>query len=197
MNVVNTVVDIETTMQLDDNKKTITSPFFGQQIVSVGYNSKSFNAYDSRYLFFYHEGREPTPNAFNTLQSALDKTDILIGHNIKFDLGWLRECGIEYRGKLFDTMVAEYILQRGQKKSLTLDECCRRRGIPGKSKDKIDPYLKEGLSYEAIPWDVVEEYGKTDVDITGMLAQAQLEDFGVMSWEKYVEGKVHVSLASA
>ena len=69
--------------------------------------------------------------------------------------------------------------------------------IPGKSKDKIAPYLKEGLSYEAIPWDVVEEYGKTDVDITGMLAQAQLEDFGVMSWEKYVEGKVHVSLASA
>ena len=197
MNVVNTVVDIETTMQLDDDKKTITSPFFGQQIVSVGYNSKSFNTYDSRYLFFYHEGREPTPNAFNTLQSALDKTDILIGHNIKFDLGRLRECGIEYRGKLFDTMVAEYILQRGQKKSLTLDECCRRRGIPGKSRDKIDPYLKEGLSYEAIPWDVVEEYGKTDVDITGMLAQAQLEDFGVMSWEKYVEGNVHVSLASA
>ena len=197
MNVVNTVVDIETTMQLDDDKKTITSPFFGQQIVSVGYNSKSFNTYDSRYLFFYHEGREPTPNAFNTLQSALDKTYILIGHNIKFDLGWLRECGIEYRGKLFDTMVAEYILQRGQKKSLTLDEGCRRRGIPGKSKDKIDPYLKEGLSYEAIPWDVVEEYGKTDVDITGMLAQAQLEDFGVMSWEKYMEGNVHVSLASA
>ena len=197
MNVVNTVVDIETTMQLDDDKKTITSPFFGQQIVSVGYNSKSFNTYDSRYLFFYHEGREPTPNAFNTLQSALDKTDILIGHNIKFDLGWLRECGIEYRGKLFDTMVAEYILQRGQKKPLSLDECCKRRGIPGKSKDKIDPYLKEGLSYEAIPWDVVEEYGKTDVDITGMLAQAQLEDFGVMSWEKYMEGNVHVSLASA
>ena len=181
MSVVNTVIDIETTMQLDDDKKTITSPFFGEQLVSVGYNSKSFNTYDSRYLFFYHEGREPTPNAFNTLQSALDKTDILIGHNIKFDLGWLRECGIEYRGKLFDTMVAEYILQRGQKKSLSLDECCRRRGIPGKSKDKIDPYLKEGLSYEAIPWDVVEEYGKTDVDITGMLAQAQQEHFGVMS----------------
>ena len=63
MNIVNTVIDIETTMQLDDDKKTVTSPFFGQQIVSVGYNSKSFNAYDSRYLFFYHEGREPTQNA--------------------------------------------------------------------------------------------------------------------------------------
>ena len=196
MNIVNTVIDIETTMQLDDDKKTITSPFFGQQIVSVGYNSKSYNAYDSRYLFFYHEGREPTQNAFNTLQSALDKTDILIGHNIKFDLGWLRECGILYRGKLFDTMVAEYILQRGQKKSLTLDECCRRRGIPGKNKNKIDPYLKEGLSYEAIPWDVVEEYGKTDVSITGVLAEKQLQELGVASWEKYVEGKVHVSFAS-
>ena len=195
MTIVNTVVDIETTMQLDDDKKTITSPFFGQQIVSVGYNSKSNISYDSNYLFFYHEGREPTQNAFNTLQSALDKTDILIGHNIKFDLGWLRECGLDYRGKLFDTMVAEYILQRGQKKPLSLDECCKRRGIPGKNRDKIDPYLKDGMSYEAIPWDIVEEYGKTDVDITGTLAQAQLEDFGVMSWEKYMEGQVHVAIA--
>ena len=195
MNIVNTVLDIETTMQLDDDKKTITSPFFGQQIVSVGYSSKSNISYDSRYLFFYHEEREPTQNAFNTLQSALDKTDILIGHNIKFDLGWLRECGLDYRGKLFDTMVAEYILLRGQKQPLSLDECCKRRGIPGKNRDKIDPYLKDGMSYEAIPWDIVEEYGKTDVDITGALAQAQLEDFGLPSWEKYMEGQVHVAIA--
>ena len=186
MRAIYTTVDIETTYKLDDDKKTITSPFFGQQIVSVGYNSKSDISYDSRYLFFYHEGREPTKNAFNTLQSALDKTDILIGHNIKFDLGWLRECGLQYRGRLFDTMVAEYILLRGQKQPLALDECCRRRGIPGKNKDRLDPYLKEGVSFESIPWDIVEEYGKTDVDITGALADKQLQDFGVASWEKYL-----------
>ena len=196
MNIINTVIDIETTMQLDDDKKTITSPFFGQQLVSVGYNSKSFNTCDSRYLFFYHEGREPTQNAFNTLQSALDKTDILIGHNIKFDLGWLRECGFQYKGKLFDTMVAEYILLRGQKQSKSLDECCKRRGIPGKNNEKVNSYIKEGISYEAMPWEEVEEYGKTDVSITGALAEKQLQELGVASWEKYTEGKVHVAFAS-
>ena len=195
MTIIYTAIDIETTYKLDDDKKTITSPFFGQQIVSVGYSCKSVNSYTSNYLCFYHEDREPSLNAFDILQKALNSTDILIGHNIKFDLGWLRECGLEYTGRLFDTMVAEYILLRGQKQSMALDECCRRRGIPGNKKDELAPYLKDGVSFEHIPWDVVEEYGKRDVIITGLLADRQLVDLGVNSWNDYEGAQVHVSLA--
>ena len=188
MTTVSTVLDIETTYKLDDDKKTSTSPFFGQQIVSVGYKSYLMGGYESKYLCFYHDDRQPTPNAFSSLQSVLDQTDILIGHNLKFDLGWLRECGFIYTGKLFDIMVAEYILLRGQKQSLSLDECCKRRGIAGKNKERLDPFLKDNVSFESIPWDVVEEYGKTDVDITSTLAHKQLEDFGVDSFDKYLAG---------
>lgn len=195
MTIIYTTIDIETTEKLDDDKKTVTSPFFGQQIVSVGFNKKSFNAYENNYLCFYHEGRGPTKNAFDILQKALDDTDILIGHNIKFDLGWLRECGLKYTGKLFDTMVAEYVLLRGQKSAMSLDECCKRRGIPGKKKDEIEPYRKKNIGFDTIPWDIVEEYGRMDVTITSLLAEKQLEDLGVNSWDDYSKGQVHVSLA--
>ena len=54
MTIIYTAIDIETTYKLDDDKKTITSPFFGQQIVFVGYSCKSVNSYTSNYLCFYH-----------------------------------------------------------------------------------------------------------------------------------------------
>ena len=49
----------------------------------------------------------------------------MVGHNLKFDLSWLLECGFKYEGKIWDTMVAESVLFRGQRKPLSLKECCR------------------------------------------------------------------------
>ena len=46
--------------------------------------------------------------------SALDHADVIIGHNVKFDLAWIRECGFVYDGNVYDTMVAEYLLARSQ-----------------------------------------------------------------------------------
>ena len=46
------------------------------------------------YLCFYHKDRPPTENAKRQLQAVLDMTKLLVGHNIKFDLKWLRACGL-------------------------------------------------------------------------------------------------------
>ena len=73
-------------------------------------------------------------------------------------------------------MLGEYILNRGIRKSLTLDMCCRRRKIG--SKDKIiHEFLDRGVSFENIPKDIVEKYGRIDVEITRKLFDSQMDDF--------------------
>ena len=51
------------------------------------------------------------------------KSYIKFGHNIKFDLIWLWESGFKYEGRVYDTMVGEYLLQRGVGISLKLKHC--------------------------------------------------------------------------
>ena len=175
-----TVLDIETTMDFESSS---SSPYDGQQMVFVGYTSftPDLSVFETNGLFFFHNQCEPTPQAKNKLQEKLDETTCLVGHNLKFDLQWLRECGFKYDMFLWDTMVAEYLLHRGEKKAISLAECARRRGLSEKRVDLTDKYIKQKVSYEDMPFDVVREYCMADVNTTSELAQQQLQDFK-MSW---------------
>ena len=39
---------------------------------------------------------------------------------------WLKACGFNYGGKVWDTMLWEYLLLKGGKASVSLAECCKR-----------------------------------------------------------------------
>ena len=86
-------LDVETSFSKTDTG-TVSSPFFGQQLVSVGYQlwnmAPHFGPFriDSEYLFFNHNSVPNFVDGFKVLQDALDNTDVLVGHNIKFDLTW-------------------------------------------------------------------------------------------------------------
>ena len=113
---------------------------------------------------------------FETIQERLDQTTLLVGHNLKFDLMWMLEAGFKYSGKVYDTMLGEYILNKGIRKSLTLQMCCQRRKI-GMKDDRIKYYMDEGITFDNIPADLVEEYGRNDVVITKRLFDSQMQDF--------------------
>ena len=89
---------------------------------------------------------------------------------------WLLEAGFKYSGRVYDTMLGEYILNKGIRKSLTLEMCCRRRKI-GSKDSAVKEWMDRGVSFENIPADVVEEYGKIDVQITRRLFDSQMSDF--------------------
>ena len=162
-----TTVDVETSWQKNENGGYDPSPFHPDNIlVSVGINDE--------YYFTNHSERVDK-GCFKNIQDTLDKTTLLIGHNIKFDLMWLLEAGFKYNGRVYDTMLGEYILNRGVRKSLTLEMCCRRRKI-GSKDSSIKEYMDRGISFENIPVDVVEEYGKIDVQITRSLFDSQMAD---------------------
>jgi len=162
-----TVLDIETTF----TKEGDPSPFNPEnRLVSVGINDE--------YYFFHHdeEIKKDLTESRKAIQDILDKSDVVVGHNLKFDMSWLYQCGFTYKGKLYDTMLGEYIINRGEKKSVSLKESCRRRGISLKS-DILATYMNEGYGIEQIPMAKLEEYGKQDVKITKELYEVQTQAF--------------------
>jgi DNA polymerase I-like protein with 3'-5' exonuclease and polymerase domains len=163
-----TTVDVETSWQKTETGGYDPSPFHEDNIlVSVGINEQ--------YYFTNHSERVDK-GCYEKIQDTLDKTTLLVGHNIKFDLMWLLEAGFKYTGRVYDTMLGEYILNRGVRKSLTLEMSCRRRKI-GSKDDSIKEFMDRGVSFENIPADIVEEYGKIDVEITRRLFDSQMADF--------------------
>jgi len=164
-----TVLDVETSFQIKDGKVD-PLPFNPNNcLVSIGAN-------DDYYFFNHnHESFDIQAN-HKAVQDMLDTTTLLVGHNVKFDLVWLLESGFKYDGRLYDTMIGEYILLRGLRKPLSLKDICKRRSISQKS-DAVDKYMKQKISFEDIPVDIIEEYGRQDVISTRALFDAQMVDF--------------------
>ena len=162
-----TTIDVETSYQKTETGGMDPSPFNPNNIlVSIGINDE--------YYFTNHSERIDE-GCYHKIQKILDETTLLIGHNIKFDLSWLLEAGFKYTGNVYDTMIAEYVLNRGVRKSLTLLMCCQRRKLDAKD-DAVKEYMDRGVSFENIPADIVEQYGKIDVAITRQLFDSQMED---------------------
>ena len=139
------------------------------------------------YEFYYHKDKENWYESTTTekIQNDLDKADVLVGQNIKFDITWLRACGFKYEGEIYDTMVAEYIRAKGRRWSLALVALAKRYNVTQKQTDLVTPYLKEGKTFYDIPAEIVEEYGKADVVATEQVAVKQLEAFGLTFEELY------------
>jgi len=176
-----TYLDVETTFVVDENRRTDPSPFnANNKLVTVQYSHD--NELPQLHWFYHKDMDEMSTEmavgeAFNLVQNVLDKTTLLVGHNIKFDLMWLWESGFTYDGKVYDTMIGEYVLMRGQKWGLSLHDSCIRRKVALKKSDLTHNYLKDGIGFDAMPMDVVQEYGIADVESTKQLHLAQQDIF--------------------
>lgn len=169
------VLDIETTYK-EVNGKTNPSPFItGNKLVSVGVINFDSKGDKIDYFKFFHSSGDESQENFKKLNAYLQNTQLLIGHNIKFDLQWLLECGFKYNGNLYDTMVIDYLLSGGIKCDLTLDGCCRRRNVELPKKDLVSEYIDKGIGFDKISWDTLKEYGIADIKATKCLADYQLD----------------------
>ena len=178
-------LDVETTHKTKGSGGTTALPYFNNRLVSIGY--KWLGEDEVGYDFVYHSDERASveDNWFRNMQATLDKTDVLVGQNLKFDLTWVRACGFKYDGHVYDTMVAEYILAKARRWSLSLDSLAKRYGVTQKEKDLVAPYLKDGKTFYDIPYDIVKEYGIADVIATEEVAVKQLEAFGTTFGELF------------
>ena len=107
------------------------------------------------------------------IQNLLDKATVLIGHNISYDLVWLWECGFKYNGPVFDTMLTEYVLQRGLKEPLSLEACAKRHNLDTKKQDTLKEYFAKGMNVDEIPREELTEYLISDLKATQELSNNQ------------------------
>ena len=110
---------------------------------------------------------------YEQVQWFLDEATILICHNAAYDLMWLWESGFKYDGPVFDTMLAEYVMQRGQKEPLSLDACAQRYELSWQKQDTLKEYFKQGVSTRDIPYNELTVYLVADLHATQELSDRQ------------------------
>ena len=108
------------------------------------------------------------------LTDYISSVDFIVAHNVKFELQWLHRCGLDLRSVLvYDTLLAEYVINGNRRRALDLSSCCKRRGLPSKE-SLVDKLIKAGVCPSTIPTRWLMEYCEQDVNITDALFRKQL-----------------------
>ena len=159
-------LDVENTV-VKRNGKMHLDPFEPQNtLVMVGMLDDHMN---ETIVTFDHAEQQPTTDGRRMVQDALDAAHLLVAHNAPHDLLWLWESGFTYDGEVFDTMLGEYVLQRGQKQPLSLEACAERYELETKKQDTLKEYFKDGYSTRDIPHAELAEYLSHDLHATQQL----------------------------
>ena len=156
LDVENTVLKREGKLQLDPFEPT-------NKLVMVGCLTDT----GKEYLFRMDDSKV---SYHLNIQKLLDDATVLIGHNIVHDLMWLWESGFKYDKPVFDTMLGAYVLQRGEKKALSLEMCAERYNLDVKKQDTLKQYLKKGYAVDEIPKDELSSYLSDDLKVTQELS---------------------------
>ena len=123
---------------------------------------------------FDHADHPNQDDYYERVQMLLDEATVLICHNAAHDLLWLWESGFKYDGPVFDTMLAEYVLQRGQKQPLSLEACAERYELDTKKQDTLKQYFAKGVSTRDIPYNELTKYLISDLEATQQLSDRQM-----------------------
>jgi DNA polymerase-1 len=119
------------------------------------------------------ENRDEVIQVLNQLKPVFDKEDILwIGQNIKYDMIMLRWYGFELKGRLYDTMLANYVIEPEGKRSMDMLSMKYLGYQPVSIEELIGKKGKGQLNMRDVPVEQVKEYAAEDADITLQLKQA-------------------------
>jgi DNA polymerase-1 len=94
-----------------------------------------------------------------------------IGQNIKYDLKILSHYGVQIKGKLFDTMIAHYLINPDMRHNMDVLSETYLKYSPKSIEDLIGKKGKNQLSMRDISLEDIKEYAAEDADITYQLKQ--------------------------
>ena len=168
------VLDLETTVERIDGRIDNSPKNPNNRCVSAHYGWLGTETVDEVLTdLFYHKELE-SPDHVDRLKQYLVEADGLICHNVKFDAEWLSEMGFVLPPVVYDTMICEYLLAKGQRRVLSLKESAIRRSTTSiKKSDLVDDMFKDGTCFSEMPLNVVIEYAEADVKACGELFLAQ------------------------
>ena len=97
-----------------------------------------------------------------------DETILKIGQNLKYDISMLAQYGINVKGKMFDTMLAHYLLEPEQRHNMDYLAEVYLNYITIPIEDLIGKGRQQKTMRE-VPVELVKEYAAEDADVTMQL----------------------------
>jgi DNA polymerase I len=123
------------------------------------------------YYVFVPEEREAAISLLERFRPVFDRTDVLwIGQNLKYDMTMLKHYGFYLAGKLYDTMLANYVIEPEGKRSMDLLSAKYLRYRP----ISIETLIGKGKnqkSMKEVDLALITEYAAEDADVTFQLKQ--------------------------
>ena len=170
--------DLETSVDCKEDGRMSATPHFGEnKIVLAGWKAGDFPA--------MIPNEDIVSSLIDSMEAHLSMRKVLVlcGFNIGFDLAYLlREKKFlkllndySHKIRVWDVQQAEYLISGQQWKYPSLDDACRRYGLPTKP-DKIKEYWKAGMRTEDIEREELITYLFHDINVTEILARRQAKD---------------------
>ena len=120
---------------------------------------------------------EPYRHKLQEVQEEIDKAEILVGFNIKFDLHWLRKYGINFVGKrIWDCQLVHFILTGQQYPYPSLNSVSAYYDLGSKLDVVAQEYWGNKIDTPNIPRDILEEYLIGDLQLTQKVYEKQREE---------------------
>ena len=180
------ILDVENTTTKRDGKLHLDPFEPDNSLTLVGIMDHIKEEERTVFVFDHKEKTIEDDDAQARLQRVLDNTTLLIGHNLQYDLQWLWACGFKYDGQIFDTMLGDYILQRGQKGSVSLENCALRYDLDMKKSDTLKDYFRRGFQTDEIPLNELSMYLEQDLKVTRSLYWRLLDEYNKPEAESLV-----------
>lgn len=170
------VWDFETTVK-EINGKIDNSPFNkDNRCVGVWWCMIENGTIGPVHRLVWNHNEKPQPDGRDAFQKDLDQADLIVAHNAKFDTIWALELEFRISCSIWCTMIAEFVFARAQQISLSLENTAIRRGVTHKKADLVSGMFKDGIGFEAMPFDTVDEYAEADVISCAEIYLAQVAE---------------------
>jgi DNA polymerase-1 len=135
------------------------------------------------YYVSFPENKEEVRQILELLRSFFEAENIeKVGQNLKYDLKVLKNYGLDVKGKLFDTMIAHYLLQPDMRHNMEVLSETYLKYKPQSIEELIGKKGKNQRSMREVSLDKQTEYAVEDADITLQLKnyfEPELEKHGL------------------
>lgn len=164
----NLVLDLETSIKCPVGNNKANPMWLGNNIVAVGWKID-----DHPVQTRYDNAGVPDISFIH----MCGKADLVIGHNVKFDLLYLYRNTSNKLPRIWCTQLAAYILSGQRHMYASLDELTMEYvGAHALKDDKIKTYWKNGVDTEDIPEEELLPYLVSDVENTATIFNAQFAE---------------------
>ncbi|MEO6683800.1 MAG: DNA polymerase I [Ginsengibacter sp.] len=114
----------------------------------------------------------------------MDESKVWIGQNIKYDLLVLRWYGVELKGKVFDTMLAHYVIESEGRRNMDMLSAQYLGYVPVSIEELIGKKGKNQGNMRDVDMEKVKEYAAEDADITLQLKEVFIPEIKSKQVEK-------------